>query len=228
MVLSSVDLPTLGRPTRATKPERNAHRRSHWLGAARPVAGRWPPTSTSGATTTSLMRRPSTFVAVKRWPANSTLSPSVGTWPRVPKTNPPTVSQSSSGSATSSSSFSSSMARPPSTCSSPVGQVLDVGVLDVVLVDDLADQLLEAVLQRHQAGRAAVLVDEQRHVELLGLHLAHEPGDRLGLGHEAGRAGQAGHRLEAAALALGAHQVLGVGDAERRRRSTRRRSGSRE
>ena len=49
---------------------------------------------------------------------------------------------------------------------------------------------------------------------LLGLHLAHEPGDRLGLGHEAGGAHEAGDRLVAAALALGPHQVLGVGDAD--------------
>src|SRR5690606_21574220 len=37
-------------------------------------------------------------------------------------------------------------------------------VLDVVLVDDLAHDLLEHVLDRHEAVDAAVLVDDERHV----------------------------------------------------------------
>ena len=93
-----------------------------------------------------------------------------------------------------------------------VGQALDGQLLDVVLVDDLADQLLEAVLQRDQAGDAAVLVGDDREVELAGLHLAHQPGDRLVLGDEAHRAGEVERRRVAAALALGADQVLGVGE----------------
>src|SRR5262249_60080573 len=45
----------------------------------------------TGATRTRAMRWPSIRSAVKRWPRNSTLSPSWGTCPSVPNTNPPTV-----------------------------------------------------------------------------------------------------------------------------------------
>ena len=71
---------------------------------------------------------------------------------------------------------------------SPVGQRLDGRLLDVVLVVDLADQLLDQVLQGHQPGRAPVLVDDDGLVELLVLHLAHELRDPLGLRHEMGLA----------------------------------------
>ena len=103
-----------------------------------------------------------------------------------------------------------------------VGLALHVVGLDVVLVDDLAHQLLEAVLQRHQPGDAAVLVGHDREVELAGLHLAHQPADRLVLGDEVHRAGEVERRLVAAAFALLADQVLGVGepdDVRRRRRA---------
>ena len=160
------------------------------------------------------MRRPSTFSAAKRCPANSTLSPSAGTWPRVAEDEaadgvPVLVGEGHAEQLVEL--VDGQAAVDPQLA---VGELLDIVVLDVVLVDDLADQLLEAVLQRDEAGDAAVLVDEERHVELLGLHLAHQAGDRLGLGHEVGRAGQPGHGLEAAALPLGPHEVLGVGDAE--------------
>ena len=56
--------------------------------------------------------------------------------------------------------------------------------LDVVLVADLADDLLEQVLERHQAGGAAVLVDDDRHLHLPALELLQELGHALGLGHE--------------------------------------------
>ena len=58
-----------------------------------------------------------------------------------------------------------------------VGQALDGRLLDVELVDDLADQLLDEVLERDQPGRAAVLVDHDRQVELAVLHLAEQAGD---------------------------------------------------
>ena len=88
-------------------------------------------------------------------------------------------------------------------------------LLDVVLVDDLADQLLDEVLERDQAGGAAVLVDDDRHVELLGLHLAQQLGDPLGLGHERAPGGASSRTgVVAPAVALGAHEVLGVDDAD--------------
>ena len=89
-----------------------------------------------------------------------------------------------------------------------VCQVFDDGRLDVVLVGDLADDLLEQVLERDQPGRAAVLVDDDGHVELLGLHLAQELGDALLLRYEDGRAHGIAHGLSALAVAHAPHEVL--------------------
>ena len=77
------------------------------------------------------------------------------------------------------------------------GQVLDAGLLDVVLVGDLADDLLEEVLEGDEPGGPAVLVDDDRHVELLRLHLAQQLGDPLLLGHEHRLADRGPHRLVA-------------------------------
>ena len=55
-----------------------------------------------------------------------------------------------------------------------VGHRDELGLVRVVLVLDLADQLLEHVLERDQADDRAVLVGDQRRVELLPLHLAQQ------------------------------------------------------
>ena len=56
--------------------------------------------------------------------------------------------------------------------------------LAVVLVANLADQLLDDVLDGHEAGRAAVLVDDDRELKALLLELAQQIDDALRLGHE--------------------------------------------
>ena len=56
--------------------------------------------------------------------------------------------------------------------------------LDVVLVADLADDLLEQILDGHEAGRAAVLVHDDRNLRLLPLELLQELRHPLGLGHD--------------------------------------------
>ena len=123
------------------------------------------------------------------------------------------VSQSSSGMCVSSRSLRSDDRHPP------VDEVLagreahDVGLFRVVLVDDLADELLEAILECHETGDRAVLVGDEREVELAGLHLAHQLAHGLVLGDEAHPAHELLHRLVAVAGALGADQVLRVGDA---------------
>ena len=70
----------------------------------------------------------------------------------------------------------------------------DQGLVDVELVDDLADELLDQVLEGHDAGGAAVLVDDDGEVELAGLHLAHEGGDPFGLGDVVRRSAHLAHR----------------------------------
>src|SRR3954463_10840663 len=65
---------------------------------------------------------------------------------------------------------------------------LDPWRLPVVLIGDLADDLLEDVLDRHQSRGAAVLVDDDRDMALLGLHLPQQLIDRFGLRDEVSRA----------------------------------------
>ena len=57
-------------------------------------------------------------------------------------------------------------------------------VLDVVLVADLADDLLHQILDRDQARGAAVLIDDDRDMDLVALHLAQECVDLLRLRNE--------------------------------------------
>src|SRR5699024_102544 len=54
----------------------------------------------------------------------------------------------------------------------------------VVLVDDLPHDLLEDVLDRHQAGGSSVLVDDDGHVRPPSLHLAEQVTGRLGVRYE--------------------------------------------
>ena len=93
-----------------------------------------------------------------------------------------------------------------------VRQALDTHVFDVVLVDDLADELLETVLQRDQSGDSTVFVGDDRQVELVALHFPHQPGHRHVLRDEAHLAGEIEHRLVAVSLTLDADQVFGVGE----------------
>ena len=72
-----------------------------------------------------------------------------------------------------------------------VALVLDGLGLDVVLVANLADDLLEQVLDRDQARGAAVFVDDDGRLHLLALELLQQVGHPLGLGHEVRRTQQA-------------------------------------
>jgi hypothetical protein len=65
-----------------------------------------------------------------------------------------------------------------------VGQPLDGGGRAVVLVLDLADDLLDDVLERDDPGGAAVLVHHDRELAAPLLHLAQQVVDALGLRHE--------------------------------------------
>jgi hypothetical protein len=55
-----------------------------------------------------------------------------------------------------------------------MGSLPDQRLFLIVLVPDLPDQLLQEILQGHQAGGAPVLVDDDGQVEPLGLKLAKE------------------------------------------------------
>ena len=75
--------------------------------------------------------------------------------------------------------------------------------LDVVLVANLADDLLEQVLDRDQARGAAVLVDDDRRLHLLALELLQQVGHPLGLGHEVAPAAAAWARRCSLGLRVG-------------------------
>ena len=62
--------------------------------------------------------------------------------------------------------------------------LLDEALRLVVLVGDLPDQLLEQILEGHQPGRAAVLVDDDGDVQLLGLEFLQQRVRALGFRHE--------------------------------------------
>src|SRR5690606_31297499 len=67
------------------------------------------------------------------------------------------------------------------------GQRPNVAVfLDVVFVLDVADDLLEHILDGHQARHAAVFVDDDGHVAVVGAELAQQHVEALGLRHEGG------------------------------------------
>ena len=67
-----------------------------------------------------------------------------------------------------------------------VGQADDHRLLDVVLVLDLADDLLEQVLDRDQSRGPTVLVEHDRDVHLAPLELMKQVIDGHGFGHEHG------------------------------------------
>ena len=92
--------------------------------------------------------------------------------------------------------------------------LLDLRLLVVVLVVDLADDLLEDVLDRHEAGGAAVLVAHDRDVRSARLEVAQLDVDRLRDRDERRRPHQrlpAVHRL--VVVDHEGQQVLGVQDA---------------
>src|SRR4051794_124073 len=94
------------------------------------------------------------------------------------------------------------------------GQALDLGVFDVELVGDLADDLLEDVLHRDEPRGVAVLVDDDRHVELLRLHLAQQLGDALLLGDEHRRSERVADAFVGRAGVLPSNEVLEVHEAD--------------
>ena len=83
----------------------------------------------------------------------------------------------------------------------------------VVLVCDVADDGFEEVFDGDDAGDGSVLVNDDAHVLLGGLHLAEEFGDHLGLGDEGGGALDLGDG-EGGGVGIGdLEEVVGEGDA---------------
>ena len=195
--LVSVDLPTFGRPTKVTNPDRNSAGsvRSHhspllaplWRDADLAGARRAPDRRVSAASSASLRStntvarprpRPRDAPPVMTRPSYSAVAPGCGTRPeRLAEQTADRVDvlvleldaeqvadlvESEPG-------------------ADPVAARLELDDLvgaRVVLVGDLADELLDEVLEGHEARHAAVLVDDEADVHGVALHLLQQ---RLGL-----------------------------------------------
>ena len=91
-----------------------------------------------------------------------------------------------------------------------------LGALVVVLIRNVTDQLLNQVLKRNQTGGAAVLINNDRHVRGLALHLTQQVHGALRLGLKTSRAHQLNHGRQGGTFGSltvqdeGAHRVLQV------------------
>ena len=111
------------------------------------------------------------------------ISPRFGTRPASVKTSPPSVSTVSSSPSgrrlIPCCSSSASIGMRASAMMLPSGRSIRVGVSgDVVLVLDLADDLLDQILDRHQPVDAAELVDHHRDMRARLAHLHEQVEDR--------------------------------------------------
>ncbi len=86
-------------------------------------------------------------------------------------------------------------------------------IVEVVFVLDVADDLLEHVLDCDQARHAAVLVDHDRHVVAVRAEFAQQHVQALGLGHENGGPQHVAH-VELFLSGVVAQQVLREQDAD--------------
>ncbi len=91
---------------------------------------------------------------------------------------------------------------------------LDGRLLGIVFVLDLTDDLLQQILDRHDAGRAAILIHHDRHVHVALLHLLQQLVHLLRLRDEIGIAQDTVERHIRAAIAQIAQQILGIQDTD--------------
>lgn len=86
----------------------------------------------------------------------------------------------------------------------------------IVLVPDIAHDLFDHVLDRHQPGGAAVLVNHQRGLHAVGPHLLHHGIAVEGGGHYRDGPGQTGQGGRGALFPWHFEDLLHVHDADRR------------
>ena len=195
---TSVDFPTLGRPTRLTNPERSS---GHDVRASvRSGAPRRPSSSPSSSGSSHRHDRDRRDAAALD-PLGAELEPlephrlaRLGHVAEQVEHEPADGVPLGVGQLDAEHLVHLVDRRPAGRADAAAVERLDAGLLDVVLVDDLADDLLEQVLERDEPGGAAVLVDDDRHVELLRAHLAQQLGDPLRLGDEHRVAHRDAHR----------------------------------
>ena len=114
----------------------------------------------------------------------SNVSPIAGTWPRWLRRNPPTVSKPFALDRHVQAIRNFVDVGRAAEHERPVAFLDDRLGFDVVLVANLAEDLFDEILERHEAGGAAVFVDDDGALNALMLELAQQLADELGLGHE--------------------------------------------
>ena len=144
----------------------------------------------------------------------SNVSPMVGTWPRWLSRNPPTVSNPSRSIGHVQAIGNFIDVGGAAEDERPVGFLDDRLRLDVVLVANLAEDLFDQILERHKAGGAAVLVDDNRALNALVLELAQQLAHELRLRHEVRRPQVVRDRRVALQRVAQENQILHVDEPE--------------
>ena len=199
MWLSSVDFPTFGRPTSVTNPDRkltatSSQRQARSSSSSSPGPTRGPRSpSRRDAAAVDLFDRELPLHVVDRL---GRLGHVVRACRARARRRCPSRRV---GMSLPSSSFSSSIGTRPLTRIAAVGQRLHLG-LDSMSYSSTISPTSSSIRSSSvdEPGGPAVLVDDDRHVELALLHLAHELGHRLGLGNEVRRADDRRYGLGAA------------------------------
>ena len=181
------------------------------------LAAASPRAAPSGAMRSAAMRLRCLRSTSKRnpWKLNVCLGSGIAraSW----MTRPAMVAASSSGRFQSIARLRSRIVTEPSTMTEPSSCLRTPWASNVVLVLDVADDLLDDVLERHQAQHHAVFVDHQRRMGLAAQERLQLVAQRRRLGNEPGLQRDVGD-LEPARVAArrreGAKQILGVQHAD--------------
>ena len=88
----------------------------------------------------------------------------------------------------------------------PIGEFLG----NVILIPDFPDDLFDDVFDRHQSGRAAVFIDDDRHLHPPGLHLSQQIVHPFGLRDKVGRPHNLAYRSRVLALTPGGEQIFNI------------------
>ena len=125
----------------------------------------------AGVTVIRAARRPSTSVTSSRKPSCSTWSPTLGSRPTAAITKPPTVSYGPVGQLQAGELGDLVQVQLAVDLDRAADQPLRSSSRRVVLVADVADDLLDEVLERDDAVGTAVLVDHDREMVAFAAHL---------------------------------------------------------
>ena len=137
---------------------------AHRLTPSPSAAGSSPPARAGCCTRAT--RRPAIRTTCSVHPGSVTTSPTAGTRPRAAMTNPPVVSYAGpSGSGAPIRSRTSSGRHMPGTDQDPSASWRPLGLERSCSSLDLADDLLDDVLEGDDSGRPAVLVDDDGHLQ---------------------------------------------------------------